>query len=142
MQQDSKQTMNRNDEISVELLITDFSCDPTEISKLLNIEPSRTWLKGDPIGQKGFRKYKENGLIMEFKQQKAGETPSQLLDRLLTVVAPNTDKFKDLPAGTVVEISTIIYLYDSTFGLNLSSDQIKALANLNASIDVDLYRLE
>lgn len=131
--------MNTDAEIKLRLVITDFSCAPALISELLSIEPSRTWLEGDLVVSQGTRRHKENGWLLEFLQHEAGETPSQLLDRLLAVVIPNMDKFEHLPSGSEVQMSTIIYMHGGTPELNFSVTQIKSLAKINASVDVDLY---
>lgn len=48
-------------EIKARLTIADFECSPEEITQILGIRPTKTWLRGEPVTSRIKNVYKENG---------------------------------------------------------------------------------
>ena len=57
--------MKQIDEIKVMLKISGFACSPDEISLLLDMKPTRHWIKGDVIDPRVTRKREENCWMVE-----------------------------------------------------------------------------
>jgi Domain of unknown function (DUF4279) len=60
--------------VYVKLLISDFECEPEQITKILGLSPQRTWIKGDKITPKSSRYYKFNGWWIATPQSSIQET--------------------------------------------------------------------
>jgi len=137
MQKISKQRT----ESKTQLFITHFECSPDEITKILGISPTATWRKNDPIPKSTGGVRKVNGWRLE-SPVKPTASPEGQINSLLEIVAPNINRFKQLPTPSEVELSCAIYAYDESqrvFGFSLQTVQL--LAKMNATIGVAYYDL-
>lgn len=128
------------DEVKVYLKITGFECSPKEISDLLSIKATRTWLRGDDIYPRTIVKRKENGWLLQSKIAPDIRVIKHI-ENLLAITLPKKNHFEKLPEGTDVAIYCVVY---SEFGrpdISLKPDMVKAIASLGAALDFDLYTL-
>ncbi|EIJ41059.1 hypothetical protein BegalDRAFT_0135 [Beggiatoa alba B18LD] len=128
-------------EIVIGLTITDFNELPSEITKILGVQPSKTWCKGDLISKSGIIRHKQNGWKLcssLSKSQSFKEHEKDLLDKILLF----KDKFKNLPSECNVEFSCYVDIYNEDIPeLSLEKDTVKVLSEINASVDIDIYFL-
>jgi hypothetical protein len=133
--------------IQVKYILTNFLVDPAEISRILGIQPSRTWRKGEMIPKTSLP-HKSNGWLLESGLSDKAEFEDHL-DSLANAVAPAINKINQLPDGTEAEISCVIYIYHTkrndeehqTPALHLDLKHMELLNQLKVELDYDLYVL-
>ena len=126
-------------EISVRFVISDFECDPEDISKLLSITPTVTWRVGESIAGT-IRRHKENGWRLDSPMNRSQEIDEQIKG-LLSQLEPKAELLRHLAEDFYSEFSCIIYAYDYVPSINLSNETLSRMADLGAAIDIDLYCL-
>ncbi len=95
--------------IQVKYVLTNFVVDPAEITRILGIQPSRTWRKGEIIPKTSLP-HKSNGWLVESGLANTAEFEEHL-DSLATALSPTIKKISNLPNGIEAEISCVIYIY-------------------------------
>ena len=134
-----EQHPKRQTEVKVQLFITHFECSPDEITRILGITPTATWLQGEPIPKSAGGVRKVNGWKLQSPTFPLGG-PEEQTDALLNVITPHAWRFKNLPGGSAIELSCAIYAYDDTHRVfEFSSDVVRRLAEIGMSIDVAYY---
>jgi hypothetical protein len=133
-------------EIKANLVITDFECFPDEITRILGIQPTETWRKGDSILSIAKNIRKQNGWILKSIIDPKNNTVNVQVESLLSIISPNIEKFANLPSDAEVELACIVYINRTgeSIGfpeIGFSSNTISVLAKINAVIDIDLYCL-
>lgn len=129
-----------DNEIKVRFVLLGFEQDPGAVTDLLQIEPTETWQLGEPMLPSPVRVHKENGWALSAQRDSTtgvGDQVNDLLDRLEKA----RDSLNSL-VGTYREFSCVIFAYDGVPEIHFSSDTLKRISNLGASIDVDLYCME
>ncbi|WP_211441961.1 DUF4279 domain-containing protein [Collimonas humicola] len=132
-------------EINAELRILEFGCDPSEITKCLNLQPTSTWVKGEIVSKtgKGILRHQENGWawcsnldseekVLDFRD---------LFDDIFRNLNPIKDKFQYLPNNSVIQLACCAYIRNCAPAFTLDERIIKLLAEINASVDFDIYCL-
>ncbi len=132
-------TKKKQTEIKVRLVITDFECHPSELTRILHLEPTVMWLRGDSIPKTTMTR-KQNGWRLDSPSMLRGTLQEQV-DALLDKVAPQVGFFHHLPSGSEIELACVVYVYDAEPVLGLSAKSVTELARLGASIDIDYYDL-
>jgi hypothetical protein len=137
-----KKTSNKiiHNETIVSLSITEFECSPSEITKILNITPSKTWQKNEPIDERIVARHKENGWRISSSLSKESNLEEHIKN-LSQVIIPHKAKFKNLPSSSYVELSCCIYVHHEVPEISFSANTIQLLSELQAEIDIDLYCL-
>lgn len=132
-------------EIIIDLRVMDFECAPFEITRLLGLQPTVTWSKGEAKSKsgRGTQKFEENGWAWSRKLQSTEGALdfNTLFADLLKEVGPVKDNFKRLPARTCVQLACVAYIRNGTPSFSLEEPIIQLLADINASVDFDLYCL-
>ncbi len=134
-------------EITLDLVLTGFQPDPDEITTLLGVKPSQTWVQGDLVPRTSLKRH-SNGWLLSSGCNRASELKAHLV-ALFEKVAPVKERFGLLPSSTQVDVSCAVYIYHSastdeehnTPALHLDSNQIRMLSTLAAEFDIDLYVL-
>ena len=126
-------------EIKVGLTLTDFDCAPEEITQKIGIEPTVTWLAGEPI-LGGTRSYKENGWRLEVRDEDASGV-DDLAKQLLQRLEGSRYEVAKLAAEFYAEISCIVYATEFVPELHFDRETLERIARLGAGIDIDLYCL-
>ncbi|MFC7339676.1 DUF4279 domain-containing protein [Haloferula chungangensis] len=126
------------------LWIEGFTCDPSEISLQMRLEPYETRNAGDLIqrrfdrtGQKHYWpkscwKFRSRLPITETFQ-------SSHIANILEAVEPHSEVLRTLQKSCEVGINCVGYYWNSNPGFHLSADLIGRCARLGISIDFDLY---
>jgi hypothetical protein len=127
-------------EVSAAYLLTDFECEPDQISEVLGIQPTEICKKGELIS-KGSRRHKQNAWELKIQipdSEDLDEHIAELLNRLSQV----WEKVINLNKLYYAEISCVVYSYEAQGpGLHLDKKTLKQIAELNAEIDLDYYSL-
>jgi hypothetical protein len=119
--------------------VSDFDCNPDEITKLLNIEPSAITIKGELINSQNGRTRIRS--TWEFRSRLPNTEPFQdaHIENLLSALTDKAEAIEKLQSNFSTGISCVGYYDNTNSGFHLSSDLIKRCAALNLSIDFDLY---
>ena len=134
--------------ITLDLVLTDFDIDPVQVSGILSLTPSRSWLKGEPI-QRTALKCKTNGWLLSSGLDKSAELDDHI-KALFSKVKPVLSNFNNLPPSTEKELSCAIYIYHKkdnvdeehrTPPIHLEREHVEILNQLGAEFDLDLYVL-
>lgn len=132
----------RQSEIKAKLIVRDFEFSPEEITQLLNICPTQTWLRGETVTPRARNVHKSNGWLLASPCNPVGSSIEAQIDSLFSIVAPHADAFAKLPVGTNVELYCVMYVADYREPVIIyQSDTIKMLAKLGASVGIDIYDL-
>ena len=132
------------DEIKAELLVLDYDCEPDEITKALNLEPTRIIHKGDikradPTGARPPLLYDKNAWVLEFDAVHTAVVEDHILV-LLQKLAPQKDSINALAGKYYVELS--IYGFNphaSRLAIHLNKETIRLAAELDINLDIDIY---
>ena len=129
-------------EIRVHLIITKFNCSGSDISRILDICPTETWRKGDPVAPNAWILCKDDRWM--FTSPVVDETNdfTEQVHALLSAIEDRAHKFKGLPKD--VEISIYCAVDDCRIitDAKFTREQIALLANIGASIEFDVTTYE
>jgi hypothetical protein len=133
--------MITKNETIVDLAIINFKEPPSEIADILDIQPSRMWLKDELVYPKTLIRRKENGLEISSSLSKY-HSFREHISCLIDILTPLKDKFKNLPATCEIKLSCHIYIYEEGMpDISLEANEVKVLSDVNARIDIDTYCL-
>lgn len=129
-----------NSEVYAEFSLRGTDLNPEEVTSKLGIQPTKTWLKDELISPKARIRYQQNG----WKLRSHLETSDDLGEHFHTVL----EQFKQswLPLVELcsiyeAEFCGVIYTSGERPAIHFDKDILKAVLQLNAEIDVDLYVL-
>ena len=109
---------------------------PGEILKIIGVPPTRSWAIGD-FRPKTKLCGKTNGCIIESGLPTCASIEEHL-SCLFDKVRPYFSNFKHLSAFATIELGCAIYAM-SMPTVNLGSHVIRFLADINSSVDYDIY---
>jgi hypothetical protein len=113
--------------------------DPLAVEAALRFKPDRTWRTGDARVPNSKLKHESAGWCIELPQQpgwELGPLVSQLLDRLSAVHAEV--RAVQLKFGLRSQLTCVVYADDQMPAVGLSSSVVASLADLQASVDIDI----
>ena len=108
-----------------------------DITNYLDIEPSKTWIKGDSKIHKGITKYKSNGWEIELKKDNVLHI-DEVLEELINLLLPKKDKLINLKDG-VKKISIIVYSNKIMPSFVYNHKIISFLNDTNIQLEQDIY---
>lgn len=126
-------------EVKLRLVITDFQEPPSEISRLLGVKPTKTWLRGDPVTDNATIQYKMNGWQVVVSTESGKTSMLELVDELISIFGNKVENFKKLPKEAEVLLSCIVFPHKYCPELGFRPDQIEFLSKISASVDFDIY---
>ena len=130
----------RQSEIKAKLIIRDFDCSPEEITQLLKISPTQTWLQGKPVTARAKNVHKSNGWLLESPCDPVGSSLEAQVNSLLSLVLPHVELFTKLPISTRVELYCVLYVADYREPvIHFPTDIVRKLAQMGANIGIDIY---
>lgn len=106
-----------------------------ELVDVLRIQPTKTWIEGDPVHPLAKNVRKENCVLIEVCGNSLSETASRLIDSL----GLSTDHLKVAHANIDVELSCIVTIKSHAPELHLTPEQVKFFSSINAALDIDIY---
>lgn len=119
------------------LHVTDFEAPPQRISDALELAPTRTWLKGETIGG-SVRRSASNGWALERAAQTV-DVEALVVDLLGRLPTDSSARLSRVIGSWELQCSVVVTVRDETPALHWSAPTIRRLAELGASLDVDLY---
>jgi hypothetical protein len=118
--------------------VTDFRCSADEISKAIAVQPTRAWAAGDRIGPTK-RTHDSNGWELESSLVDEWDPEKHLKALLDRLPADLPQRLRRASPQWCVQFSLVLELHDQTPPFNLAVDTVQRIAELGASVDVDLY---
>ena len=125
--------------IIAELSIYGEDLKPDQVTLALNVEPTKTWLRGDIRNPRTNAAYdygcwktctEENSSPLEEHMHTLIERVAKCIDLIMSLVTQH---------GWEVEISVVIHLADESPDISLSKEVLKWMCRLGASLDIDMY---
>jgi len=120
--------------------VAGFENSPEDISQKLNLQPTKTWRKGDewlPLKTRTF----DNWEIHSTASQEEIFLDIHIKS-VLEIIEPKRKQILELQnLGYEMGINCVGYFYDEHPGFGLSSELITRIASLSLDIDFDLYCL-
>lgn len=115
--------------------------DPDEISRRVGIEPTTTFIPGDPISANGAGRRRRPGwkLAVEAETLELGDLLTQFRDRVSVPGAVVKEVCADLGVTAVVTCSVLQRGHESTPALIFTADFLGWVSGLGASLDVDMW---
>lgn len=115
-----------------------------EITKSLDLKPSKVYIKGERKNSKFTAIAKENGWLFRPTENVYASFECQLAD-LIRAIEPKIDIIKDYSRKYKCEISCAVYLYfdneESTPSIHFNSNYNRLIRELDIEFDLDLYCL-
>ena len=120
--------------------ISGFEVEPSEISRKLELSPTKTWLKGDEWLP---NKSRENN---NWEIHSSIDSSEMFLDKhiesVLDIIEPKRSQiFLLQKQGCDIGINCVGYYYGENSGFHLSATLLSRLAAFSMDIDFDLYCL-
>jgi hypothetical protein len=125
-------------EVKAALKVYGFEGSANAISQILGIEPSETFRAGDPVLPQSTRLHSENGWRLSSPVDPENATAEDAVHALLDLL-PNRKVFAALPAECEVVVSCTIYGYEERPYCCIATEDIKRLAEIGATLDIDTY---
>ncbi|WP_218081798.1 DUF4279 domain-containing protein [Anthocerotibacter panamensis] len=123
------------------ITLTSKALLPHTVTKALNVMPTETWEMNSLITERGKIRYHHSG--WSIKLPSTGSQDLETLgDTLLDMLLPKWDLLEDICKDWEAEISCVLHIGDHPPPVHFSSRFIKAIARLNAEIDIDIYVMD
>jgi len=125
--------------LRVAIVITGFSCDPDDITRVLGVRPTDVWRRGDTIPPSTRRRV-SNGWRLESslpRDRSLEEHVTTILDR----VSPSLHSLQELTTRPEIELACAVYFGNQAPEMYLAPPLLARIAQFGASLDVDLYSL-
>ena len=126
--------------VSFRIMGTDL--DPSEVTEMLGVAPDKSHRAGDPIGTVFSRSAADFSEGLWALESSVGEAESleRHIASIISRLEGASDKLSKLKwRGYRVDVFVGIFEIDNNVGLELSSDTLRAIAGLSASLNLDLY---
>ncbi len=129
------------DEIVVKLTIMSESLSPAEIDEYVGIKCNDSQIQGE-MNRLGTKRYARHAWFLKSKRvvpadEYIGDKIDFEVKDLLSRLAPAANKIKELSQSHEVEFS-LYFLARDVPPMNLSKEELEAIAALGASLDIDL----
>jgi hypothetical protein len=127
--------------LTVGLLIYGFTCSPEEITALLKINPTETFLKGQPVRKGALNTHHYNGWWLESGVAPDESSWQEHMDAIFEVIGEKIDHFDLLPSESEIELSCGLVWRNQNIrpGIYVSPQALKILARIGCSIDISLF---
>jgi hypothetical protein len=113
--------------------------DPEDVTRVLGLQPTRTWRKGDMNPETGLER---NHTRWSLESRLQESEPLEFhVDDVLQQLDGVAGSIRDLAAKYNGTLQLVAYVYTQYPGLCMAPEQVKDLANLGLSFDFDFYYL-
>lgn len=125
--------------VKVFLYLTDFDCEPEDVTSALGIQPSQVWSRGDKFGPRMQLERKDTAWILRSPLDEPWNIQSHfrwLLDRL----PDRLDCLSSVTDCWYAQMSVVAYMPgNNTPALSFDPPMVARFAQLGAALDIDLY---
>jgi len=139
---DNEEKTNRNHII---LGFYDFECSPNRITEKLDLEPTRTGVKGEEYDSEStnVKKTRECNLWEIESKSVTNEFIGNIVDEFVsTTIEKRFNIIKEFSCTCQTKLTIVQYYFDGyNPGQFFSNRLVKLLSDINAEIDIDIYCL-
>lgn len=128
-----------NEETIVRLKILSTNRRPEMVTEFLGLQCDKCWHCGDTRTHTTIIE-KNNGWLLHSGLPKTAPLEEHI-EAILAILAPFKEKIRSLSSADTVELSCVVYAARPP-SLNFEQSTIARLAELGASLDIDLYITE
>ena len=119
--------------------VSDFDCEPEEISSILGLQPTRILKKGALISEKSTKRRNFNSWEYNSILPRTEVFQDSHIKNILEVIYQKKHEILKLGTEYEVGINCVGYYSNVNPGFHISAELITQCAELNLSIDFDLY---
>lgn len=129
--------------IKVEFCITGIQLNPEQITQLIGISPSQIWKMEEPI-QNTLLRRKHNGWCLSSGEYNSDLDLAKLAEPLIQILLPKSEVINKICDEFQLdcELSGVAHIVDKTPIINFTHDILLGLAQLNATLDIDIILTE
>jgi Domain of unknown function (DUF4279) len=126
--------------IICEFRLTGLDLDPAVITARLNIDPSRSWRRGDTVGGKSLIRHDYNGWALRHDGRSI--RLNDYLESLVKILLPYSATIRLLQSEFAcdAEFACTIYFDDVAPQITLKPALVEAIGSLDAGLDIDIYK--
>jgi hypothetical protein len=119
--------------------VADFNCEPSKITAVIGLEPTRVVLKGESLTNGKTRQRS----FWEFHSSlpRSESVQDAHLSNLMKALIPNAREIRELGLIYPTGINCVGYYSNVNPGFHMKKDLIQQCAQLELSIDFDLYNI-
>jgi hypothetical protein len=121
-------------------MVLGFDGSPDEVSTIVRVRPTKTWVVGDRTTPISTNTHKQSGWVIAPQVDPSSTNVDAAVQALLSTL-PDPDAFRRLPHGCQVQLNIGLLGYQQRPAVFLSKDSVQILARIGASLDVDPYDL-
>ena len=132
--------MTKPPEHRVYLGVWGFEDDPAVVTRLMGIEPTTAWGKGDPWPNHSHLKHRHSLWSLESGLAPSESITAHFLD-LLPALESRGEALLEVMKKFDAAIQVVAYWYCANPGFDLSADLVRRIAALGLSLDFDFYCL-
>jgi hypothetical protein len=129
--------------IKISFRVTEIGCAPGDVTAALSLQPTRTWLKGDPVHPRTALIHKDSGWeFAEERELPEGSYYSDWVRDFVERIHPYRAALAQACGSYAAMLSCGLTLHgEERPDLFLEAAVVRKLADLGASIDVDIYHV-
>ncbi len=132
-------------ELDVELRVFGTRLDPSQITHLIGVVPTRTWTLGESIQKTNLRR-KENAWCYSVPMVDEDDNwhLAKTVKHLLQVLLPKANEIRQICSDFDLEceVSCGVYVAGRPPSMNFTPDVVSDLAAFNATLDIDVILIE
>jgi len=129
-----------NSKVYAEFSLTGLNLNPEDVTSKIGIQPTKTWLKDELISSKAQIRYQQSG----WKLRSHLDTSNDLEEHFRVVLEQLKQGWQpliELCSVYEAEFCGVVYTSGDRPAIHFDKEILKAVQQLNAEIDVDLYVL-
>lgn len=125
--------------VELAFVVLDFECPHAEITSALGLEPTTTWNRGDLVGKSALRRKAAGWTLASGLAPNA--RPDEHLDALLSRLPASLAALSKCGDRCHTEFSMAVRVFSSAPPLSFSPTALQRVAQLRATLDIDLILL-
>jgi hypothetical protein len=133
----NEDTNESSNSTKISLEIYGFNCDPSDITKIIDVNPTLTWKKGDRPSKDSIKKYKYSRWLYEITMENI-KYVGYLLHKLADVFKDKADNFSKLPKEHGIKINICASLENGEQILFFDKAIVDFTHKIGAEIDFNL----
>lgn len=128
------------DESYVYFQIINFECDSSDITKAMELEPTKAWNKGDIEGRKFKHTKKDSSWNLYSPLPRSNLDLVSHVTALLEILQPKKEVIVQFrQQGCATRLVCVSYFTEDNLGVSLSEELVTRCASLELAIAFDLY---
>jgi Domain of unknown function (DUF4279) len=119
--------------------VNDFECSPDDIGRILELEASKSWEKGDPIANTKYGRRKRSSWRLESERITDENSSASCIEGLLRILEIRKENLSLLPNKTELGLTCVITTDSVNFCISLDRQLLARVVELGLKIDFDIF---